>query len=99
MGIIILRMTITTVADFTHSASAQPIATASQECRRLWLTALSIAARFGDVNVAAAQGIELAADRITTIAASDSDPTDTIHLDQCYLYVPSGSTVSVTWGS
>ena len=92
-------MTITTVADFTHSASAQPIATASQECRRLWLTALSIAARFGDGNVAATQGVELPVGIEVTIAASDSDPTDTIHLDQCYLYVPSGSTVSVTWGS
>ena len=92
-------MTITTVADFTSGGSAQQIAAASKECRRLWLTATVAAARFGDASVASGQGVELPVGIEVTIAASDSDPTDTIHLDQCYLYVPSGSTVSVTWGS
>lgn len=92
-------MTINTVADFTSSASAQQIATASHQCRRLWLCATGGKARFGDANVGAARGVELPADVEVTIAASDSDATDTIQLDQCYVYVPSDVTVTVTWGS
>jgi hypothetical protein len=92
-------MTINTAADFTSSGSAQQIASASKECRRLWLTAIGVAARFGDANVGAAQGVELPVGIEVTFAASDSDDTDTIHLDQCYLFVPSGSTVTVSWGS
>lgn len=93
-------MTINTVADIAGGGTTVPISTASKECRRLWLTAHgSSNARFGDANTASGQGVELPADVQCVFAASDSDATDTIHLDQAYVYAPNGTTVTVAWGS
>jgi hypothetical protein len=92
-------MTINTVADIAGDGAKHAITTASHECRRLWLTAIGGTARFGDVNVGSAQGVELPEGIECEFLASDSDATDTIHLDQAYVYVPNSTTVTVAWGS
>lgn len=48
--------------------------------------------------MAAAQGVELPQDIQCVFSASDGDGTDTIDLTQSYVYVPSATTVTVSWG-
>ncbi len=96
-------MTIRTVADIIGAdAKVALIALASTgpiKARRIWLTAHgSSNARFGDTNVAAARGEELPADVQCTFSASDADITDNIDLSTAFVYVPSGTTVTVTLG-
>lgn len=67
--------------------------------RRIFLAATGGKARFGDANVAAAQGVELPQDAVVTISASDGDISDRIPLDHAYVYVPNGTTVTVSWGA
>jgi hypothetical protein len=92
-------MTLNTLADITGDGAKHVIGLANQECRRLWLTSLVGTSRFGDVNITASRGVALTAGVECTFAASDSDATDTIHLDQAYVFVPNGDTVTVAWGS
>jgi hypothetical protein len=94
-------MTINTVADITGDNAKHAIsATANASARSLWLTAHgSSNARFGNVNVAAASGVQLTADVQSTFSANAADPTDWIDLTAAYVYVPAGTTVSITWGS
>lgn len=98
-------MTIRTLADFIGADAkvqlVQPPADGASKdfARRIWLTAHgSSNARFGDTNVGAARGVELPADAIVVISASDADIADRIPLIQQFLYVPSGTTVTVTFG-
>lgn len=92
-------MTLNTIADISGDGAKHQIGLVNQECRRLWLTSLTGASRFGDVNVSATRGVALTAGVECTFAASDSDPTDTIHLDQAYVFVPNSDTLTVAWGS
>jgi len=91
-------MTIQTIADLVGAGAAVQIA-ASGRCRKIFLCAHgSSNARYGDVNVAAARGVELPADTVVTIGASDADPTDLIDLSTSKVYIPNGTTVSVSVG-
>jgi hypothetical protein len=92
-------MTINTATDITGDDAAHQIASASKQCRRLWLCATGGKARFGDANVSSTRGVELPQDIEVMFSASDSDPTDTIQLDQCYAYVPMSTTLTISWGS
>lgn len=95
-------MTIQTSADIAGANKAVPLSAivGSQPARRIWLCAHgSSNARFGDVNVAAARGVELPQDTLQTFSASDADATDGIDLVNAYVYVPSGTSVSVAWGN
>jgi hypothetical protein len=92
-------MTIQTEADIAGAnAKVQISSTAGAQARRLWLCAFGGNARFGDVNVAAARGVELKQDVPAVFSASDGDATDTIDLTAAYAYVPSGTTLTVSWG-
>lgn len=92
-------MTIHSVADIVGNSTAVQIsATEGLRARRLFLCAQTTSnARFGDANVTATQGVELPKDTVVVISASDADPMDTIDLTKAYVYVPSGTTVTVTW--
>lgn len=93
-------MTIQTSADI---AGAQTVALSaivgSQPARRIWLTPTGGNARFGDKNVGSARGVELIQNTMSTFSASDADPTDGIDLVNAYVYVPNGTTLTVTWGN
>lgn len=80
------------------NAKVQISATNGLTARRLFLTATGGTARFGDVNVGAAQGVQLPMGVEVTISASDADVTDSIPLIQAYLYVPSSTTVTISYG-
>lgn len=93
-------MTVNTEADIVGANAKVALGAANQYARRIWLTAHgSSNARFGDVNVAAARGVELPADVECTFSASDADVSDRINLALAYVYVPSGTTVTVAWGA
>lgn len=92
-------MTIQTLPDIAGAnAKVQISSVPNSAARRLWITALGGVARFGDVNVGAARGVELATGVQYIFSASDADDTDTIQLEQAYAYVPAGTTLTVSWG-
>jgi len=93
-------MTIQTAADIVGANAKVAISTTQgQFARRLWLAATGGTARFGDTNVSATRGTSLAASTVTQFAASEADITDRLDLTQAFLYVPTGTTVSVTWAT
>lgn len=91
-------MTITTAADITGDNAKHVLGTAGQRARRIFLTSTGANSRFGDTNVAAAQGVELPKDIEVTISASDGDISDSIDLSAAFVYVPSGATLTVSFG-
>ena len=92
-------MTIHTSPDIVGAGVKVALsATDGLRARRIFLTAHSGNARFGDTNVGVAQGVELPADQEVTISASDGDITDAISLTQAFVYVPNGTTVTMAWG-
>lgn len=90
-------MTIQTRADITGADAKVVIGTAGQAARRIFLTPTGGKCRFGDTSVSATRGVELNTDVETTVSANDSDISDRIDLTQVYAYVPSGTTLTVTW--
>lgn len=99
-------MTIQTIPDFVGASGSVPIAAqptsgaANLQARRIFLCAHgSSNARYGDkANVGAARGVELPADTVVTISVSGADITDRIDLTQQGLYIPTGTSVSVSYG-
>ena len=90
-------MTIHTEADIVGAGTKVVLGIAGQFARRILLTPTGGKCRFGDTNVSASQGVELNTDVETTISANDSDISDRIDLSQAWIYVPNGTTVTVTW--
>lgn len=91
-------MTTVTIADIVGDNAKHRFAASPIRARRLFLTSLTGASRFGDINVAAACGVALPASIEVTISASDGDITDSIDLSAVYAYVPSGDTLTITYG-
>jgi hypothetical protein len=94
-------MTIHTLADIVGDGAKHALAVTGStlNARRIWLCAHgSSTARFGDGNVGAAQGVELPADVVVTISASDADISDKLPLAQQNVFVPNGTTVTVSFG-
>lgn len=93
-------MTITSRADIAGADAKVAISTTpGAQARSLWLTATgSSNARFGDTNITSARGIALTANVQSTFNANAGDPTDVIDLTTSYVYVPTGTTISVSWG-
>jgi hypothetical protein len=91
-------MQIYTIADIAGANTTVPIGTAPQQARALFLTAIGGAARFGDANASASQGMELPEGVPVTIRASEADKFDHIQLGNASAYVPSGTTLTVAFG-
>ena len=93
-------MTIQTRADIAGAdAKVALSSTQGVKARRIWLTASGGTARFGDANVAVGRGVICPQNVLVTISASDADPTDTIDLTIASVYVPTGTTLTVSWGN
>jgi hypothetical protein len=93
-------MTIHTIADIIGgSATVALTATQGIFARRIWLTSLTAASRFGDASTSASQGVSLPTNVPVVISASDADITDRIDLTKAYVYVASGSTVTVSYAT
>jgi hypothetical protein len=90
-------MTLRTIADIAGANTTVQIAT-SGRARKLFFTSVTAASRFGDINTGAARGVSLPAGIPVTIGASDADIADGFQLSECYVYVPSGTTLTVAIG-
>jgi len=93
-------MTVLTAADITGDDAVHVLGSAGLAARRIWITAHgSSNARFGDeANVGSSRGVALSADVQYSFSVSDADLTDRIGLNTVAVYVPTGTTVSYTWG-
>lgn len=91
-------MTLHSAVDIVGDDAKHALAATPTRARRLWITSHSGASRLGDANVGAARGVELTTDIEVTFSASDGDITDSIDLSTVNVYVPSGSTVTYSWG-
>jgi hypothetical protein len=92
-------MVITTAADIAGDNAVHALGAAGAQARYIWLTAVGGVARFGDLaNVAVGQGVELAAGVQYQFKASEADRVDYISLDKVACYIPSGTTLTRTFG-
>jgi len=91
-------MQISTLADIAGAGATVPLTTGAAQARALYLTAIGGTARFGDSSVTAAQGVELPDGVMCAFGVNNDDRVDTIQLNQAHVYVPSGTTVTVSYG-
>lgn len=97
-------MTIHTLADIVGDGATHALAPAGStlNARRIFLCATGSGtptpARFGDANTAAGQGVELPINAVVVISASDADISDKLPLPQQFVFVPNGTTVTVSFG-
>jgi hypothetical protein len=92
-------MVIRSLPDITGTGSPIPlVATPGTRARRIFLTALSAVARFGDASITATRGVELPVGVEVTISCSDADMTDLIDLSTACV-LQSGGTVSASFAA
>lgn len=90
-------MTVTTAADIVGANGKVALGAVGRRARRIFLTALGGNARFGDVNVSSTQGAQIIENVPFTAPDNGADPTDSYDLAATYVYVPTNTTVSVTF--
>lgn len=90
-------MTITSLADVVGASTTTAIAASPKRARWISFCALSGNARMGASNAAAAVGVQLVQNVPQTYWSADG--ADSIDLSKMYLYTPSGTTVTITYGT
>ena len=90
-------MVITSIADIAGDNAVHALGTV-QQARQLTLTAVGGPARFGDASVGAAQGVELPTGIPVTFFANPAYLNDFIQLSQAHAYIPSGPTLTISYG-
>lgn len=91
-------MTISSIADIAGDNAAHQLA-GSGRARRIFLTSLTGASRFGDANVSSSRGVSLPAGVPVVISVSDADLGDGFDLSKCYAYVATGATLTISYGT
>ncbi len=94
-------MTITTIADVAGANTTTRLSSVSSPAPRariLIITATGGTARAGDSLTAAARGVLLPASVPVTFEASAADITDSFSLYDFFVYTPSGTTLTITYG-
>lgn len=95
-------MTIIPLPDVVGASSAIAISTFTTQpvrARRIFLTAVTTStARLGDSTVSATKGVALPAAQTVIVSASDGDIGDGIDLTRTFLFVPTGTTVTLSIG-
>lgn len=88
-----------TIADITgDNAKHQLSATPGQRARWVCFSALGGPMRVGDTNVAAARGASVPQNQTVIWPEDGADATSGFDLSMVYLYVPSGTTATITYG-
>jgi hypothetical protein len=90
-------MQVVTLPDITTTGSAVQLA-ASGMAKWIAFTALTDPARVGDSNVGSARGVEVPAGE-TVVFPICRSVGDHYSLSQIYVYLSSGGTLSVTYGT
>lgn len=88
-----------TIADIVGDNAAHVIGTPLTRARWIAITAVGGNLRLGDVNVGAARGVQVAANLPTIIESDGADMTACLDLGNTYVYVPIGTTATITYGS
>jgi hypothetical protein len=92
-------MQLITIADIVGANTKVPIlATAGLKARFLVLTPLGGNCRVGDTNTSASQGAALIQNTTTVIPLDGADRPSTYALSSNFAYVPSGTTLTVSYG-
>jgi hypothetical protein len=90
-------MQISTLADIAGASTTVPLTTGAAQARQLTLCAIGGTARFGDASVGAAQGVELPEGVPVTFGVNNGDRIDTMQLNQAHAYIPTGTTLTITY--
>lgn len=90
-------MTITSLADVVGASTTTAIAATPKRARWVALCALSGTARVGASNAAATVGVQIIQNVPQTLWSAGE--ADSIDLSKLYLYTPSGTTVTITYGT
>lgn len=91
-------MTVLPIADIAGDNAAHALGTAGQRARWIKVTASGGTARLGNSAVAAAVGVLCPQNVPVTLESNGADPTDSYDLAGIEAYVPSGTTLTVTYG-
>lgn len=94
-------MTLHTLPDIVGTGVKQRLV-ATSGLRARWIAlnvdTSSFDATVGDVNVAAAQGIDIPQNAPIILPENGADPTDTYDLFNVWVFVAIGATLSITYG-
>ncbi len=86
-----------TAADISGDNAKHALGASGVYAAVIFLCATGGPARFGDINVGSSRGVELTPDVEVTIPQNTTDRPDRYDLGQCYVYVPSGTTLTYSW--
>ena len=91
-------MTPQTLPDIIGASSSIPLVATpgTRKARHIMFTATSGTARWGGASVGAAQGQLIPQSVPVTTPANEGDETDMLDLASVYVYVPIGTTLTVT---
>lgn len=94
-------MTIKTIADISGDNAAHQISTdVYAKARFVSFTVTGGVARIGDSNVSSSRGVAMAQNATYTLPTDGAENGfDGYALSQIYAYVPTGSTLSITYGT
>ena len=88
-------MQLYTIADITGDSAAHAIAPAARE---IIISATGGALRVGDASVSATRGANVAQNTTLVLPPDGSDVTAKYPAGTVYVYVPSSTTASITYG-
>lgn len=86
-----------TKADISGDDAKHALGSVGFYATLILLTASGGIARYGDTNVTSSRGVVLPEGVMVTIPQNTTDRPDVYDLSACFVYVPSGTTLSVTW--
>ena len=91
-------MVVTTIADIAGDNAVHILGSAKIRARQIYLTATGGNARIGDAaNVGASRGVAIIQNVPFVLQQDAANPMDSYALETVAVYVPSGTTLSVTF--
>ncbi len=92
-------MTLHTLPDIAGSSTAvRLVATSGLKARWIKVTSEVGVSNIGDASVSATQGVDCPVGVPVTLESNGADATDVYDLYNTWVWVPSGSTLTITYG-
>lgn len=91
-------MQISTLPDLAGGDATVALTSGAACARQITVCAVGGIARFGDASVAIARGVELPMGVPVTFRVNSDDPVDLIQLNQTHAYIPTGTTLTISYG-
>jgi hypothetical protein len=92
-------MTIKTLPDITGDNAKHQLSSSDIHVRALYFGVIGGSCRVGDVNTSATQGVQITALRTLQVGPDPGDFGEVVSLDNVYAYVPSGSTLTISYAT